>query len=83
MAREVTQRQLRNESGEIMRARPRRVVRRHAQRSPVGELHPVKRRRFVEAAAVVAAFAGAPVLDSERFRADLDALLDQDPAPHV
>jgi hypothetical protein len=28
-------------------------------------------------------FAGAPVLDSERFRADLDALLDQDPAPHV
>jgi prevent-host-death family protein len=84
MAREVTQRQLRNESGEIMRALDRGesfVVTRNGV--PVGELHPVKRRRFVETAAVVAAFAGAPVLDSERFRADLDALLDQDPAPHV
>lgn len=47
----------------------------------VGELMPLRRRQFVSAEAAVAAFAGAPRLDSDRFRADLDAVLDQDPTP--
>jgi antitoxin (DNA-binding transcriptional repressor) of toxin-antitoxin stability system len=47
----------------------------------VGELLPLRRRRFVSAEAVVAAFAGAPAIDAARFRADLDAVIDQNPEP--
>jgi antitoxin (DNA-binding transcriptional repressor) of toxin-antitoxin stability system len=50
---------------------------------PVGELTPVRKRRFVSADAAVALFAGAPVLDGGRFRADIDAVLDQHPQPRA
>ncbi|MEX0675056.1 MAG: type II toxin-antitoxin system prevent-host-death family antitoxin [Gaiellaceae bacterium] len=82
MAREITQRELRNESGEIMRALDRGetfVVTRNGV--PVGELTPLRQRRFVGAEAAVALFAGAPAINGERFRADVDAVLDQQPAP--
>ncbi len=38
-------------------------------------------RQYVGASAVAAAFAGAAPIDHERFRSDLDALVDQDPSP--
>lgn len=82
MAREITQRELRNESGQIMRALDRGetfVVTRNGV--PVGELTPLRQRRFVAAEAAVAVFGGAPAVELERFRADVDALLDQEPAP--
>jgi prevent-host-death family protein len=82
MAREISQRELRNESGEIMRALDRGemfVVTRNGV--PVGELTPLRKRRFVSADAAVALFAGAPAIDSVRFRADVDAILDQNPRP--
>jgi antitoxin (DNA-binding transcriptional repressor) of toxin-antitoxin stability system len=82
MSREITQRQLRNESGEIMRALDRGesfILTRHGV--AVGELAPARRRQFVSAEALVEAFADAPFIDAERFRADLDAALDQDPSP--
>lgn len=82
--RSITQRELRNESGEIMRALDRGeafVVTRNGV--PVGELTPVRPRRFVPAEALLAAFAGAPAVDGERFRADVDALLDQDAEPRA
>lgn len=82
MAREITQRELRNESGEIMRALDRGetfVVTRNGV--PVGELTPLRQRRFVGAEAAAALFAAAPIVDGERFRADVDAVLDQQPAP--
>jgi antitoxin (DNA-binding transcriptional repressor) of toxin-antitoxin stability system len=44
---------------------------------PVGELVPVTRRRFVAAKALAAAFAGAPAVDLQRLRADLDQQVDQ------
>ncbi|HEY8298483.1 MAG TPA: hypothetical protein VIG32_10745 [Candidatus Baltobacteraceae bacterium] len=47
----------------------------------VGELTPVRRRAFVSKARVLATFAGATPIDSERFRADLDSFVDQDPTP--
>jgi prevent-host-death family protein len=81
MGREITQRELRNESGEIMRALDRGeafVVTRNGV--PVGELIPLRQRQFVPTEAVVAAFQSAPIIDAERFRADVDALLDQQPA---
>jgi len=84
MARKITQRELRNESGAIMRALDRGetfVVTRNGV--PVGELTPVRRQRFVDAATVVAAFASAPSIDLARFRADVDAALDQDPTPRA
>jgi prevent-host-death family protein len=84
VARELTQRELRNASGEIMRALDRGesfVVTRNGV--PVGQLTPLRQRQFVGAEAAVAAFCGAPAIEPERFRADVDALLDQDPAPRA
>ena len=49
----------------------------------VGELIPVHARRFVPSAQILAAFKNAPPIDAEQFRADLDTLLDQSPAPRA
>jgi antitoxin (DNA-binding transcriptional repressor) of toxin-antitoxin stability system len=84
MARQITQRELRNRSGEIMRGLDSGetfVVTRNGV--PVGELTPVRRRRFVPAELAVAAFASAAPIDRERFRADVDRILDQDPTPRA
>ncbi len=82
MAREITQRQLRNESGEVMRALDSGesfVVTRNGV--AVGELSPVRRRRYVSREVALAAFSHASPIDAARFRADVDRLADQDPAP--
>jgi antitoxin (DNA-binding transcriptional repressor) of toxin-antitoxin stability system len=82
MARQITQRELRNNSGEIMRQLDEGesfVVTRNG--IPVGELSPVRRNQFVSADAAVAAFRGAPRVDFDRFRADVDRAINQDPAP--
>ena len=82
MAREITQRELRNESGEIMRALDRGetfVVTRNGV--PVGELSPLRKHEFVAAEAAIAVFEGAPAIDATRFRDDVDRYLDQQPTP--
>jgi prevent-host-death family protein len=82
MPREITQRELRNQSGEIMRALDRGesfVVTRNGV--PVGELRPVRRRAFVAADEVVAAFGTLPRIDPDRFRADVDRWVTQDTTP--
>lgn len=82
--RAITQRQLRNDSGEIMRKLDDGesfVVTRNGV--PVGELSPVHRRRFVKAARVLEAFAGAAPIEPARFRADVDRTLDQSIAPRA
>jgi prevent-host-death family protein len=79
MAESITQRELRNDSGEIMRRLDQGescVVTRNGV--PVGELTPLRRHRFVTAEAVVAIFRNAPAIDPDRFRADVDAWADQD-----
>jgi antitoxin (DNA-binding transcriptional repressor) of toxin-antitoxin stability system len=84
MAREITQRQLRNDSGEIMReldGGESFVVTRNG--APVGELAPIPRRRLVSATVALAAFKGAAPIDPARFRADVDRALDQDATPRV
>jgi antitoxin (DNA-binding transcriptional repressor) of toxin-antitoxin stability system len=48
---------------------------------PVAELTPVRRRRFVARDIALAAFATAAAVDADRFRADLDRHVDQDPTP--
>jgi prevent-host-death family protein len=82
MTRELTQRELRNQSGEIMRELDRGedfVVTRNGV--PVAELRPIRRRRFVPAAVVAKAFEGLPRESYEQFKADVDAYVDQDPTP--
>lgn len=84
MAESITQRELRNESGEIMRRLDQGesfVVTRNGV--PVGELTPLRRHRFVTAVEAVAIFKKAPAIDSGRFRADVDAWAGQDIVPHA
>jgi prevent-host-death family protein len=84
MSTELTQRELRNDSGDIMRRLDDGesfVVTRNGV--PVGELTPIRRRRFVNSEAVVAAFRGAPRIDYEQFRADVDRFVDQDITPRA
>lgn len=83
-AKVITQRTLRNESGEIMRGLDRGesyIVTRNGV--PVGELMPVRRREAVPAEMLLAALAGAPRIDPTRFRKDVDELIDQDPRPRA
>lgn len=82
MAQEISQRELRNNSGKIMRdldAGETFTVTRNG--TPVGELTPLRRHRYVAAEAVVELFSNAPAVDYDRLRADLDALADQDISP--
>lgn len=84
MARTISQRQLRNESGEVMRALDEGqafVITRNGV--PVGELTPVERRRFVAKERLPAAFADLPQIDPERFREDVDKYVDQDATPRA
>ena len=74
--RTITQRQLRNDSAAVLRdvqAGQSMIITRNG--TPVAELRPVSRRRFVPRAVIVEA-ARPPRIDAARFRADLDALAD-------
>lgn len=74
----ISQRELRNSSGEIMRGLDEGetyIVTRNGQ--PVGELTPMRRLRFVRAETVNEAFRGAPAINADTFRTDLDANVDQ------
>ena len=78
MHRIITQRELRNESAAVLReveAGRTIVVTRNG--TPVAELRPIRRRRFVPRATLAEAAARAPRIDAARFRADLDAVVDQ------
>lgn len=77
MTTTITQRELRNSSGDIMRrldAGETFIVTRAGK--PVGELSPLHRERFVAADTVAGLFRRAPAIDAARFRADLDAVAD-------
>jgi antitoxin (DNA-binding transcriptional repressor) of toxin-antitoxin stability system len=84
MSRRITQRELRNESGRIMRALDKGksfIVTRNGV--PVGELIPLRQRVFVSADAAQAAFVGAPRVALGRFRQDVDVVIDQDSTPRA
>lgn len=77
---EITQRDLRNRSKEIMDAVENGqafIVTRDGHR--IGELIPLRRhRRFVPRAEFAAMSRTAPALDIEKFRVDQEAALDQE-----
>lgn len=82
MGTEISQRELRNDSGRIMRSvAGGATFTITSNGEPVGELAPLRRRRFVNAAAVIEAFRSAPSLDAESLRHDLDELASQDIEP--
>ena len=84
MAKSITQRELRNSSGEIMRELDRGqsfVVTWNGV--PVAELTPIRRGHFVKTANVLAAVAGTEPVDYRVLRADLDAAADHDPWPRA
>lgn len=78
MYEQISQRELRNDSGRVMRALDEGrcfVVTRNG--TPVGELRPLRRQRFVSASAAVAMFQDAPVMDAAALKRDLDRFSDQ------
>jgi prevent-host-death family protein len=78
MSRTITQRELRNDSGAVLRdvqAGQTLIVTRNGV--PVAELRPIAPRRFVPRAAIADAARRAPRIDAVRFRADVDAVIDQ------
>jgi prevent-host-death family protein len=80
LPREISQRELRNESGAIMRDVERGesfTITRNG--TPIGRLIPLRRRTFVPRHEVLAAFVTAPVLDPQRFRAEAESAIDQAP----
>ena len=77
MVRAIGQRELRNDSGAIMRALDEGehfLVTRNGV--PVGELHPA-RRRFASRERFREVLHAAPHIDEDCFRADLDEVVDQ------
>ncbi|MFL6155485.1 MAG: type II toxin-antitoxin system Phd/YefM family antitoxin [Marmoricola sp.] len=82
--REITQRELRNDSGAIMRGLDEGesfLVTRNGV--AVGELVPLRRARFVRTDLLMDLMFGAPRIEYERFRADVDAYADQDATPRA
>jgi prevent-host-death family protein len=79
-SRTITQRELRNQSAAILReveAGRTIIVTRNG--TPVGELRPIRRQRFVPRATIADAAPRAPRIDAGSFRADLDAVI----SPHI
>jgi prevent-host-death family protein len=78
MEKTITQRELRNDSGRVLRevqAGMTMIVTRNG--TAVAELRPVPPRRFVPRSVIADAARRAPRIDASRFRADLDAVVDQ------
>lgn len=84
MVEQISQRELRNDSGRIMSGlddgRTYIITRRS---EPVGELRPLRRRRLVDVRTVTEIFRGASPIDHERFRDDVDAVVEQDSDPRA
>jgi len=78
MTRSVTQRELRNDSGGVLReVQAGRTITVTRNGMPVAELRPLRRRQFVPRSEIAAAARRAPRVDLHRLRADLDAIVDQ------
>ena len=78
MSRTITQRELRNDSGAILReVQAGQTITVTRNGVPVAELRAVPQRRFVLRAVIVEAARRAPRVNYDRLRAELDAVVDQ------
>jgi len=77
--REITQRELRNDSGSILRAVESGetfIVTRNG--TPIAELHPLRQQPFVATSHLLALLGREQSLDVDRFFGDLDDVVDQE-----
>ncbi len=82
MSREISQRELRNESAEVLRAvKNGECITVTSSGVPVAELVPLRRGRFVDAQVALEAFADAPAIELKALRDDLDSIGDPDFLP--
>ena len=78
MKRTITQRELRNDSGAILReVQAGQTITVTRNGVPVAELRAVPQRRFVLRAVIAEAARRAPRVDFDRLRTELDAVVDQ------
>ncbi len=78
MNRTITQRDLRNDSGAVLRSvEAGEVITVTRNGTPVAELRPIGRKRLVPRDAIARPIRRAPRVDAGQFRADLDAVIDQ------
>jgi prevent-host-death family protein len=76
MSRQITQRELRNDSAAVLReVQGGETVTVTRNGTPIAELRPIPARRFVPRAAIASAARRAPRVDLARLRADLDAVV--------
>lgn len=78
MGRTISQRELRNDSAAVLReveSGQTLIITRNG--TPVAELRPLGPRRFVPRERLAQAARVAPRIDARRFRADVDAFIDQ------
>lgn len=78
MTREISQREMRNDSGAILRAVEAGddfVVTRNG--TALAELRPLRRRRFVATRELLASARRLAPVDAAAFRSDVDGALDQ------
>jgi prevent-host-death family protein len=77
--REITQRELRNDSGAILRAVESGetfIVTRNG--TPIAELHPLRRQTFIATSQLLALLGRERPIDADQFFADLDDVVDQE-----
>lgn len=77
MSRVISQRELRNDSGAVLRAVDAGetfVVTRNG--TPTAELRPIRKPRFVPRPELLEGARKLPAVDLRRFRADLDKVVD-------
>ena len=80
MSKEISQRELRNDSGAILRAvQAGETYVITSNGTPVAQISPLRRRTFVDAQAVVEGFADLAPVDYQTLRGDLDAAADPSP----
>lgn len=73
MNREISQRELRNDSAEVLRAvKDGECI--TSNGVPVAEIVPLLRGRFVDAQVAIEAFADVPSIDLKSLREDLDGI---------
>ncbi len=84
MRETISQRELRNDSGRIMRALDEGrtfILIRNSQ--PVGELRSLRRQRIVDSRASLEVFRDAPAIDGSGFWEDLDETICQSSEPRA
>lgn len=78
VSRIINQRELRNQSAAVLReVEAGRTIAVTRNGTPIAEVRPIRARRFVPRSTLAEAAGRAPRIDAGRFRADLDAVIDQ------